>query len=428
MESLVIQGGNRLKGQVRISGAKNAALPILAATLLCGERVEIKNLPVLEDIKIFISLLRELGVEVQTSKENDSLSPVHVDSSSISSCEAPHQLVRQMRASVLVLGPLMARMGRARVSLPGGCAIGARPIDLHLKGLELMGASYRVSEGYVDVKARHLTGAHIYLDFPSVTGTENLMMAAVLARGVTVIENAAREPEISDLAHMLNSMGARISGAGSDTLRIEGVNGLSGTSWSIIPDRIEAGTYIMAAGAAGGDIEVIGAVAEHLDSAISKLRAAGLKIECSDRAINVRARGRLKSVDLKTQPYPGFPTDLQAQFMVLMARAGGLSVITENIFENRFMHVAELQRLGAEIKVEGRSAIIRGVKRFTGAPVAATDLRASACLVLAGLAARGTTEVTEIHHLDRGYENMEKKLRQLGADIVRVRRETDSAQ
>jgi len=425
MESLVIKGGNRLKGRVRISGAKNAALPILAATLLSGEKLEINNLPLLEDIKIFLSLLRELGVEVRNLPGNGSISPLLVDSSRVSSYEAPHQLVRRMRASILVLGPLMARMGRARVSLPGGCAIGARPIDLHLKGLELMGANYRVSEGYVDVKAKRLSGAHIYLDFPSVTGTENLMMAAVLAKGCTIIENAAREPEITDLADMLNSMGARISGAGSDTLRIEGVKQLSGTRWSIIPDRIEAGTYIMAAGAAGGEIELENAVAEHLDSAIAKLRAAGLKIECSGDAIHVRSRGRLKSVDLKTQPYPGFPTDLQAQFMVLMARAGGLSVITENIFENRFMHVAELQRLGAEIKIEGRSAIIRGVRRLTGAPVAATDLRASACLVLAGLAARGTTEVTEIHHLDRGYENMEKKLRKLGADIVRVRPDTD---
>ncbi len=428
MESLVIQGGNRLKGRVRISGAKNAALPILAAALLSGEKLEINNLPSLEDIKIFISLLRELGVTVNTASGDGSISPLHIDSSGISSFEAPHQLVRRMRASILVLGPLMARLGRARVSLPGGCAIGARPIDLHLKGLELMGASYKVSEGYVEVKAKRLSGAHIYLDFPSVTGTENLMMAAVLAKGETIIENAAREPEITDLADMLNSMGARISGAGSDTLKIEGVNHLSGTSWTIIPDRIEAGTYIMAAGAAGGDIELENAVAEHLDSAIAKLRTAGMKIECSHDSIHVRSRGRLKSVDLKTQPYPGFPTDLQAQFMVLMARAGGLSVVTENIFENRFMHVAELQRLGAAITIEGRSAIIRGVKRLTGAPVAATDLRASACLVLAGLAAKGTTEVTEIHHLDRGYENMEEKLRKLGADIVRVHSDKDTGQ
>ncbi len=420
MESLVIKGGHRLKGTVCISGAKNAALPILAATLLTDEKTEISNVPSLEDIRIFISLLRELGVKVNTSSGENSISPVLVDSSRLSGFEAPHQLVRSMRASVLVLGPLMARIGRARVSLPGGCAIGARPIDLHLKGLELMGASYRVSQGYVDVKSKGLRGARIYLDFPSVTGTENLIMAAALIKGTTTIENAAREPEIADLANMLNSMGARISGIGTDTLKIEGVTQLRGTKWSIIPDRIEAGTYIMAAGAAGGDIEIRGAVEAHLDSAIAKLRTAGMKIECSKEAMHVKSGGRLKSIDLKTQPYPGFPTDLQAQFMVLMARAEGLSVITENIFENRFMHVAELQRLGAEIKIEGRSAIIRGVKTLTGAPVAATDLRASACLVLAGLAAKGTTEITEIHHLDRGYEFMEKKLQKIGADICRV--------
>ncbi len=428
MESLVIKGGNRLKGRVRISGAKNAALPILAATLLSEEKLEVRNLPSLEDIRIFISLLRELGVQVTPASGQEPGSPLYINASQVSSFEAPHELVRQMRASILVLGPLMARLGRARVSLPGGCAIGARPIDLHLKGLELMGASYKVSEGFVEVKAKRLSGAHIYLDFPSVTGTENLIMAGVLAKGDTTIENAAREPEITDLVEMLNSMGARISGTGTDTLKIEGVKHLSGTSWTIIPDRIEAGTYIMAAGAAGGDIEIENAMAHHLDSAIAKLRAAGLKIDCTHDTIHVRSRGRLKSVDLKTQPYPGFPTDLQAQFMVLMVRAGGLSVITENIFENRFMHVAELQRLGAEIKVEGRSAIIRGVRKLTGAPVAATDLRASACLVLAGLAARGSTEITEIYHLDRGYENMEMKLRKLGADIVRVCPATDTEQ
>ena len=418
MERLVIKGGNRLKGKVKISGAKNAALPILAATLLSENTCEILNVPLLEDIKIFISLLHELGIETNTSFEN-SVSSVTVDASSLRGYEAPHELVRLMRASILVLGPLMARIGRARVSMPGGCAIGNRPINLHLKGLELMGAEYEVSSGFVDVKAKELKGAHIYLDFPSVTGTENLLMAAVLARGTTVIENAAREPEIADLAKMLKSMGARISGEGSDTLRIEGVRYLDGTRWSIIPDRIETGTYIMAAGAAGGTLEITDAVPSHLESAIAKLRAAGMKIDCYGNSIFVKSSGRLKSVDVITQPYPGFPTDLQAQFMVLMCLAGGLSVITENIFENRFMHVAELKRLGADIKIEGRSAIIRGVKKLTGAPVQATDLRASACLVLAGLAAEGTTEITEIFHLDRGYENMEVKLGNLGADIKR---------
>ena len=427
MESLVINGGNRLKGQIRISGAKNAALPILAASLLSPEPVTIHNLPALEDVKIFVSLLRELGVSVDATTEEGQRGPVRLDAANLSSFEAPHDLVRKMRASVLVLGPLMARLGRARVSLPGGCAIGARPIDIHLKGLELMGAKHSIAGGFVEVKTRGLKGARICLDFPSVTGTENLMMAAVLAKGTSVIENAAKEPEITDLARMLNSMGARITGAGSSTLTIEGVNGLSGTEWSIIPDRIETGTYIMAAGAAGGELELLGAEAGHLESAITKLRAAGLKIDCSQNAIHVRSRGRLKSVDIKTQPYPGFPTDLQAQFMVLMARAGGLSVITENIFENRFMHVAELQRLGADIKIEGRSAIIKGVKKLTGAPVAATDLRASASLVLAGLAAQGRTEITEIHHLDRGYEDMEKKLRGVGADISRITHEGGSS-
>ncbi len=421
MERLVINGGNRLRGKVRISGAKNAALPILAASLLSDEPVVISNLPALEDVKIFISLLQELGVTVNGPEDNRTSPEIRLKASDITSFEAPHELVRKMRASVLVLGPLMARLGRARVSLPGGCAIGARPIDIHLKGLELMGAKYSVSRGFVDIKAsRGIKGAHINLDFPSVTGTENLLMAAVLARGTTVIENAAREPEIKDLADMLNSMGARISGAGTARIIIEGVKKLQGTSWSIIPDRIEAGTYIMAAGAAGGELEIEGACAQHLDAAISKMRSAGMKIDWDENTIHVKSRGRLKSVDLKTQPYPGFPTDLQAQFMVLMARAGGLSVITENIFENRFMHVAELQRLGANIRIEGRSAIISGVKQLTGAPVAATDLRASACLVLAGLTAKGQTEVTEIHHLDRGYENMEHKLIEVGADIKRI--------
>ena len=418
-ERLVIKGGHRLEGTVRTSGSKNAALPILAATLLSESTCEILNVPLLEDIRFFISLLHELGTDTSASFENR-VSAVTVDASSISGYEAPHELVRLIRASILVLGPLIARIGRARVSMPGGCAIGNRPINLHLKGLELMGAEYEVSNGFVDIRTKGLGGARIYLDFPSVTCTENLLMAAVLARGTTVIENAAREPEIVDLAKMLKNMGARISGEGSDTLKIEGVRYLGGTRWSIIPDRIEAGTYIMAAGAAGGTLEITDTVPSHLDSAISKLRAAGMKIDCSGDSIFVESSGRLKSVDVITQPYPGFPTDLQAQFMVLMCLAQGLSVITENIFENRFMHVAELKRLGADIKIEGRSAIIRGVKKFTGAPVQATDLRASACLVLAGLAARGVTEITDIHHLDRGYENMEAKLAALGADIKRI--------
>ncbi len=418
MDCLEIKGGRTLSGTIRISGAKNAALPILSATLLAEGAFCLNEVPRLEDVKIFLELLQELGVDAK-GLENGSLL---VDSSKLDSYEAPYELVRKMRASVLVLGPLVARLGRARVSLPGGCAIGARPIDFHLKGLELMGAKLEIKEGFVEARARRLKGAQIYFDIPSVTGTENLMMAACLAKGKTVLENAAKEPEVVALGKMLKEMGADIKGLGTDTVIIHGTRHLQPVSCTIIPDRIEAGTYLMAAGAAGGELVIENCVPEHLDTVLLKLKAAGLRLKIVDKdKIKVKKRGKLNSIDVKTQPYPGFPTDLQAQIMVLMAIAGRLSVITETIFENRFMHVAELKRLGADIRVEGRSAIVRGVKHLNGAPVMATDLRASACLVLAGLAAKGTTLVQGLHHLDRGYERMDKKLAQVGARIRRVK-------
>jgi len=422
VDKLVIQGGRRLKGRIKVSGAKNAALPALAATLLTGGSFTLENIPRLRDIDTFSRLLEQLGVKVK-GPSSDTPHTIQIDTSRLESHEAPYDLVRTMRASVLVLGPLLARHGMAKVSLPGGCAIGARPIDLHLKGLELMGASLNLKEGYVEARARRLRGAQIYLDIPSVTGTENLMMAAVLAKGTTVIKNAAKEPEVVALGQMLSAMGARIRGLGTETIYIEGVKALSPVNWEIIPDRIEAGTFIMAVGAAGGELAIEDCNPEHLQAVIAKLRATGLKIDSSNTSIHVTRKGRLKSVDIKTLPYPGFPTDLQAQIMVLMALAGGLSVITETIFENRFMHVAELRRLGADIKVEGRSAIVRGVKELKGAPVMATDLRASACLVLAGLAAKGITTIFRVYHLDRGYERIEEKLTKVGALIRREKSE-----
>lgn len=417
MEYLEIKGGRALSGTVRISGAKNAALPMLAATLLAGGSFEIHQVPDLQDVRTLLKLLKELGVEIERTKD----STLVIDSSKLDSFEAPYDLVRRMRASVLVLGPLVARLGRARVSLPGGCAIGARPIDFHLKGLELMGAKLEIREGFVEARAKRLKGAHIYFDIPSVTGTENLMMAACLAKGNTVLENAAKEPEVVALGKMLQDMGAKIKGLGTDTIVVQGTTDLRPVSCTIIPDRIEAGTYLMAAGAAGGELVIENCVPEHLETVIIKLKAAGLKIKVIDAdKLKVKRRGRLRSVDIKTQPYPGFPTDLQAQIMVLMATAGRLSVITETIFENRFMHVAELKRLGADIRVEGRSAIVKGVKHLFGAPVMATDLRASASLVLAGLAAKGTTVVQGLEHLDRGYERMDEKLLSVGARIRRI--------
>ncbi|MEZ0328526.1 MAG: UDP-N-acetylglucosamine 1-carboxyvinyltransferase [Dissulfuribacterales bacterium] len=425
MEQLVIEGGHSLKGAIRISGAKNAALPVLAATLLTPGKFTITNLPDLRDIRTFLNLLAGLGINVSSFLKEDPEKDrgVLLDTTTISNHEAAYDLVRTMRASVLILGPLLARTGTARISLPGGCAIGARPIDFHLKGLERMGARLTLKAGYVEAKASRLTGTEIYFDVPSVTGTENLMMAASLARGKTLLKNAAREPEVVTLGQMLQAMGAKITGLGSSVIEIEGVKELKAIEWRIIPDRIETGTYLMAVAAAGGELRLQNACPEYLEAVIAKLREIGMEIEQKDQILWVRRKRRLKSADVTTMPYPGFPTDLQAQFMLLMATADGLSVITETIFENRFMHVPELNRLGADIRIEGKSAIVRGVKELIGAPVMATDLRASACLVLAGLAARGKTTVSRIYHLDRGYEHMEKKLAGVQARIERIRTE-----
>jgi len=416
LDKIVIHGGQRLKGEVRISGAKNAALPLLFATLLAPGRHRLANVPQLRDIDTVAQLLTTLGATVERS---EGLFTVGADA--IESIEAPYDLVRTMRASVLVLGPLLARHGQARVSLPGGCAIGARPINLHLKGFEAMGAKIVLDHGYVEARARRLHGARIYFDLPTVGGTENLMMAATLARGTTILENAACEPEIVDLANALNAMGARISGAGSDTVTIEGVEELRPLEYAVMPDRIEAGTFMVAAAITRGDVRVTGAVASDLEALIAKLRAAGAEIVEESGGLRVKGPRRIESVDIKTHPHPGFPTDMQAQFMALMTLGQGTSVISENVFENRFMHVCELQRMGADISIEGHSATVKGVKGLTGAPVMATDLRASASLILAGLAAENTTEVARIYHLDRGYERIETKLKQLGADIERVR-------
>jgi UDP-N-acetylglucosamine 1-carboxyvinyltransferase len=416
LDKIVIHGGSRLKGEVRVGGAKNAALPLLFATLLAPGRHRLANVPRLRDIDTVEQLLTILGADVERSGHTFT-----VAADAIRNNEAPYDLVRTMRASVLVLGPLLARLGQARVSLPGGCAIGARPINLHLKGLEAMGAKITLDHGYVEARARRLRGARIYLDLPTVGGTENLLMAATLAKGTTVLENAACEPEIVDLAAALNAMGARIEGAGTDTVTIEGVTDLQPMDHAVMPDRIEAGTFMVAAALTRGDVRIAGAIAGHLEALISKLREAGVDIVEEEGALRVKGPRRITSVDLKTRPHPGFPTDMQAQFMALMALGDGTSLITENVFENRFMHVCELQRMGADITIEGHTASIKGVKNLLGAPVMATDLRASASLILAGLAADNTTEVTRIYHLDRGYERIEEKLKKLGADIERVK-------
>ncbi len=415
MDKIVIEGGMRLRGEVRISGAKNAALPILCSAILSGGRSTFKNVPVLHDIRTMGRLLANLGCEVEGDRT------VTVAAGKLSGFEAPYELVKTMRASVLVLGPLVARYGRARVSLPGGCAIGARPIDQHLKGLEAMGAKITLSHGYVEAKARRLTGARIVCDVPTVTGTENLMMAAALAKGRTVIENAAREPEVEELARVLNKMGAKIHGAGTSVVDVDGVDELHPIEHAIIPDRIETGTFMVAAAITRGDVIIKDCLPEHLDAVTAKLRAAGAEVTAHAGGLRVRAKGDLLPVDVTTQPYPGFPTDMQAQFMVLASVAMGQSVITETIFENRYMHVQELARMGADIHVDGRTSIVRGRPRLEGATVMASDLRASAALVLAGLVAAGTTEILRVYHLDRGYEKIEKKLSKLGAKIRRVR-------
>jgi UDP-N-acetylglucosamine 1-carboxyvinyltransferase len=414
MDKIVIAGGTPLKGEVSISGAKNAALPILAATLLSGGKQTLTNIPNLADIRTAKRLLANLGVRF-----GNDLEPLIVDTGTLTSWEAPYDLVKTMRAAVLVLGPLVARVGKARVSLPGGCAIGARPINLHLKGLEEMGVKVTLAQGYVEASVKRLEGAEIILDFPTVTGTENLLMAATLARGRTVIKNAAQEPEVSDLAKFLQAMGAKIQGIGTDVLVIEGVKELQPASYRVMSDRIEAGTYLAAAAITRGEVTIRRAPVEHLTAVIDKFVEAGLRLSVDGDVISVKAGGHLTGVDVKTLPYPGFPTDMQAQFMATMAQARGVSVITETIFEKRFMHVSELKRLGADIVVSGNQAVVRGRKSLEGAPVMATDLRASASLILAGLGAHGQTEVHRVYHLDRGYEKIEQKLSALGAKIWR---------
>jgi UDP-N-acetylglucosamine 1-carboxyvinyltransferase len=416
VDKLIIKGGNRLTGEVSVSGSKNASLPIFCATLLAPGDHEISNVPFLRDINTTIKVLESLGARVDGNGN-----VVRIDTSGLNSVEATYDLVKTMRASVLVLGPLLARFGRARVSLPGGCAIGARPIDQHLKGLKALGADITLSHGYVEAKAKRLKGARINFDMPTVGGTEHLMMAASLAKGESILENAAREPEIIDLADALSKMGARIEGAGTDTIRITGVSELSPMTHAVMPDRIEAGTFMCAAAITGGDVRINSMRLEHLDALVFKLQDAGVEVVSRDNVVRVKGPRRPRAVNIKTRPYPGFPTDMQAQFMALMCVAEGASVIVENIFENRFMHVSELLRFGADITVEGNSATVKGVKKLSGAPVMATDLRASASLILAGLAADNTTEVSRIYHLDRGYESIEKKLALLGADITRVK-------
>lgn len=416
MDKLKITGGAALHGDIAISGAKNAALPILAAGLLTAEPLTVRNVPRLQDVATALKLLRQMGVAAE--RDGDA---VTLDASAVTNPEAPYELVKTMRAAILVLGPLVARFGRARVSLPGGCAIGARPVDQHVKGLEAMGAKVHVEGGYLIAEAARLKGVRIVTDMVTVTGTENLMMAATLAEGETVIENAAREPEIGDLAAALTAMGARITGAGSDRIVVQGVEKLHGAEHVVMPDRIETGTFLCAAAAAGGDILLRGAAPRTLDAVLDKLREAGAELDCTADTIRLRMSGRPRAVSLRTAPYPAFPTDMQAQFMALDCIASGVGRITETIFENRFMHVLELQRLGANIAIEGNTAVVQGVDHLAGAPVMATDLRASASLVVAGLAAQGETLIDRIYHLDRGYQAMETKLALAGARIERVR-------
>jgi len=416
MDKLAIQGGARLSGEIRISGAKNAALPILCAGLLTAETLRLENLPKLKDISTSLTLLGHIGMQVELDDKNSvDLQAVHLDK-----LEAPYELVKTMRASILVLGPILARYGEARVSLPGGCAIGSRPVDLHIKGLQAMGAEIHIEHGYIHAKAARLQGARIFMDTVTVTGTENLMMAATLANGVTVLENAAREPEVFDLAQCLIAMGAKIEGAGSDTITITGVETLHGATHKIMADRIETGTYLVAAAMTQGQVKLLGTRADTLDAVLEKLREAGAQIEVENDAISLSMQSRPRAVSIKTAPYPAFPTDMQAQFMALNCIADGVSRVTETIFENRFMHVQEMQRLGADIEVEGNTALVRGVDKLEGAVVMATDLRASASLVLAALVAEGETVIERIYHIDRGYECIEEKFSQLGARIRRV--------
>ena len=419
MDKLLIEGGARLEGKIAISGAKNAALPILAGTLLAEGPVTVRNVPHLKDVTTTISLLQMMGVQVTVDEQLN----VEVDASSVDRREAPYELVKTMRASILVLGPLVARFGEADVSLPGGCAIGARPVNLHVAGLQAMGADVTVKNGFIRARTERLRGAHIVFDTVTVTGTENLLMAAVLADGETVLENAAREPEVTDLAKFLTGMGAQIEGAGTGTITVQGVESLGGVEHSVLPDRIETGTYLVAAAMTGGHLKLVDTAPDTLEAVLIKLAEAGAQITTGDDWIELDMHGeRPRAVDLRTAPYPAFPTDMQAQFCAMNAIAEGTGTITETVFENRFQHVLELQRMGANIQLEGHTAICTGVERLTAAPVMATDLRASAGLVLAGLAARGETLVDRIYHVDRGYERIEEKLRQVGATIRRVPR------
>ncbi|NLN59514.1 MAG: UDP-N-acetylglucosamine 1-carboxyvinyltransferase [Deltaproteobacteria bacterium] len=415
MDKMIIEGGERLQGVVEVSGAKNAALPILVSSLLAEGPCTFHNVPELMDIRTANRLLRGFGAEVEGT------GTVRIDARHINHVEAPYELVKTMRASVLVLGPLVARMGRARVSLPGGCAIGARPVNLHIRALEEMGATVTLQDGYIEATAPRLRGATIYFDIQTVTGTENIMMAACLADGTTVLKNAAKEPEIVNLADVLTAMGARITGAGTETITIEGVTRLTGAEGTVMPDRIECGTYMIGAAITGGDVTIRGCDPLYVDALIVKLVDAGILVEPVSNGVRVRGGDGIRSIDIKTAPYPGFPTDLQAQMMVLLSIGNGLSVVTETVFENRFMHVAELVRMGANIVIQGGAAIVQGVPVLKGAPVMATDLRASACLVLAGLVAEGRTDLSRIYHLDRGYQRMEEKFSALGA---RIRRES----
>ncbi|NWF94314.1 MAG: UDP-N-acetylglucosamine 1-carboxyvinyltransferase [Syntrophaceae bacterium] len=416
MDKIVIRGGERLIGEVEVSGSKNATLPIFASSLLAEGTHRFHNVPDLRDVRTIVEVLHNLGVQV--SQEGR---VYRIDATHVSNLEAPYDLVKTMRASILVLGPLVARMRRATVSLPGGCAIGARPINLHLMGLEAMGTKIDLRGGYVEARADRLKGADITFDIPTVTGTENLMMAAALAKGTTRLQNAAMEPEVVELANVLTEMGARINGAGTRLIEIEGVDSLQPVEHTIMPDRIEAGTLMVAAGLTRGNIKILNCPIRHMETVVAKLRESGMEIDPEEDGVRVVGTRRIRSVDVKTQPYPGFPTDMQAQFMVLMSLAKGLSIITETIFENRFIHVSELRRMGANIRIQGNTAIIQGVESLSGAEVMATDLRASASLVLAGLAADGLTKVSRVYHLDRGYEALDRKLAKLGADIKRVK-------
>ncbi|ADI28687.1 UDP-N-acetylglucosamine 1-carboxyvinyltransferase [Methylotenera versatilis] len=420
MEKLIIQGGSRLNGEVTISGAKNAALPILCASLLAETPLHLSSIAALKDIDTTIKLLDMMGVKITRNT-----SEVTLDASDVTSFEATYEMVKTMRASILVLGPLLARFGTARVSLPGGCAIGSRPVDLHIKGLQAMGAAIHITHGYIQASTLHLPnrrlqGARYYMDMVTVTGTENLMMAAALAEGTTVLENAAKEPEVVDLAEMLIKMGAKITGAGTDVITIVGVEKLNGTTHNVVCDRIEAGTYMVAAAMTGGEVKLLNARADLLDAVIEKLRDAGATVTSDANSITVKSDGKLKAVNIRTAPHPAFPTDMQAQFMALNVIAEGVSKVTETIFENRFMHVQEMQRMGADISIDGNTALVKGIEFLDGATVMATDLRASASLVLAGLVARGETVIERIYHLDRGYEHLEAKLNALGANVKRV--------